>query len=592
MNWWPKLLYTATLGNILYLSVVSLIPGGVVLDSFTVWSLRLVTIVGVAWLLRRNLPQMDTTWDWRQLWIFAPYVIILLLRFPLLYPTYDDLAVHFVWGDYANRLWHNANYMPLEFLTYFYLPYDMNYTPFLYTVGIRLTIWLFFVLTTIWLMSLYLRLRALCKSDMQKLLLSIVFVMTPLIPHMMAIQGTLMLEYFTLPFVLEALYQCLKTGTDRTFAAVTILSAILIKQSHALFVGLPLIYLLLRDRNKVKWKVVALLVFLASLFFVRLYLETGNPLSGLFNGIFKSSLYPESNFSNPLFGPKNWFETIVWPVVGQFTDRYAEGIVSPVSQVFFSPVSIVPYLLSLWLMIRRRSLLFGLVAISYLVWSHLVGYARYYLALNVMALILLIIQGGVRLQLRLSRQVVSVTILLIMVLSLSSFKTDFSWRPNPSLATPAANDYYLGKYREGLALVGRDAMPQMAEQYQDLFADYDAVLTVYRGPVTYLSYMGYLNGLPVYTMVTDERYERVSTDTGVSQNIRDNLVMAGEHERAIMLVDNYFKPYVGDWHSDGQYRCQEIGPAPSDTVLQRPDYYGETTMYDCKRLPVVSGVEP
>lgn len=592
MNWWPKLVFIVTLGNIVYLSLISLLPATLVLDSISVWGMRIITTVGVAWILRSYHKLMDVKWQWRNLWIFFPYLLILLLRFPIVYPTYDDLAVHLVWGDYANRIWQNGNYMPLELLTYFYLPYDMNYTPLLYAVGIRLTIGILFVLTTIWLMSLYLRLRKLCSGKLQQLFIAMLFVVIPFIPHMMAIQGTLMLEYFTLPFVLEAVYQSLAPTKNKTFAALLVLVAILIKQSHAVFVAMPLLYMLIRYRQTINWKVVIVAMALALTYFARLQLETGNFLSGLFNAVFKSSLYHESNFSNPLFGPKTWIETVIWPVVGQFTDRYAEGVVNLFAKIAFSPIAIIPYVVSLYLALKRKSILFGLIALSYMLWSYLVGYARYYLALNIMAIIFLVVTEGKNWKLTIHPGLTKIILILTMLLSLSSIKTDLSWRPHPSLVTRAANEYYLARYREGLKLAGRDRMPAMALLYRELFEPYEAVLTVYRGPVTMLSYMGYLNGLPVYTAVTEERYERVRGDQRVSEKIKSNLEKSLAHTRILMLVDNYFLPYVSKWQTDLYFDCDKLGGAPSDKYLQRPDYFADTTMYDCTRIPVVSRVEP
>lgn len=584
MNFFPQALYVATWGNVLYLSLISLLPSSMVLDTTTIIAMRALTIVLSIILLRPYLPLMKARWLGKSWLIFVPYLVIPLLRLPLVYPTYDDLAVHFSYGDYANRMWQNNNFMPLEFLNYFYLPYDLHYTPLLGLLGIRLTIGVFYLLTTIWLMSLYLRLRELTKNRTQRGLVAILFVAIPFIPHMMAIQGTLMLEYFTLPFILEALYQLITKG-DKTFAIVTMLAAILIKQSHTVFVMPLLLYYGWRERQMVSWKIPICLTLVAGIFFIRLQLATGNALSGLFNGLFASPLYPLTNFSQPLFGPKNWGELLVWPIWGQFTERYAEGIVSQTAKLFFSPISALPYLLAIYLTIKKKSVKYALVVLSYLIWSKLVGYARYYLALNVMVLVEMIIAEGGRLKLTLGRRGWIMVVGAVAVLALSSIKTDFSWRPNPSLATPAANKYYLDKYLEGIKLLGRDTTRNLAKEYRVLFAPYEAVLTVYRGPSTMLSYMGYLNGLPVYTTVTEDKYQRILASGKIDEQLKRNLRSADEYRRVLMIVDNSFLPYMTEWHTDTSYDCRVIGPAPADKYLQRPDYYGATTLYDCEARP-------
>lgn len=582
MNFLPSLVFAATLSNSLYLFLISLLPS-MQLQAGMIVGLRVLALGAVWWGLRKYWPQMAARWEWSKLLPFAAYPLILLLRFPLIYPTYDDLAVHFVWGDYANRMWQNSNFLPLEFLNYFYLPYDMNYTPFLYTVGVRLTVALFFVVTTVWLASLFLRFRQLLSSNVQKWALSLLFALLPFIPHMMAIQGTLMLEYFTLPFVLEALYQVKRPGRDRTMAAIAITVAVIVKQSHALFVILPLGYLLLREWRRVKWYLPSIIAAIAGGYFVRLWLETGNPLGGLFNAVFKSPLYPLVNFTQPLFGPESVWESLVWPVIGQFSERYAEGIVSPFAKIVFAPIPILGYLGAIALMIKKRSILFGLVGLSYLLWAQLVGYARYYLALNALSGVLLVIElgkytppGWLR-----STKLRTGVLLGLMVLSLSSLKTDFSWRPNLSVRTPSANAYYLGKYREGLALVAKDTVVNMARAQAELFAGYDGVVTVYRGPATMLSYLGYLNEKRVAVAVTPERYREVIVSKRVSSRLKDNLAMSMRERRVLMIVDNSYKPYMTEWENDRHYACRELGPAPADPYFQRPDYYGETSLYEC-----------
>jgi len=488
-----------------------------------------------------------------------------------------------MWGDYANRMWQGVNFMPLGFGQYFYLPYDMNYTPFLYTIGMRLTVWLFYGFTTIWLMSLYLRCRAVCKNNLQKFLLSLLFIIIPFIPHMMAIQGTLMLEYFTLPIILEAIYLTISKNKDKTLFALVAFLAVLIKQSQAIFVGLPLLYLLWKSRKNISWARIGPTAIVASIFFVRLFFETGSPLPGLYNGVFRSPLYPLNNFSQPLFGPQNWWQTLLWPVIGQLGERYAEGIVSATAKIFFAPVSALPYIMALYLAIWRRKMLWALVVASYLLWSHLVGYARYYLPLNILSLLLLVVYEVPKLKLRLSSKVSYVLLMLVAVFSMSSIKTDFSWRPAPSIATPSANFYFSDKYKEGLHNIGVDNLINEANFYQKLFAPYEAVLTVYRGPSTMLSYMGYLNGLPVYIALTPDEFSDIVSSNKIPLKIKQNLLRSKNYQKVLMVVDNTYLPYMTEWETDLVYNCHKLGPAPADPFFQRPDYYQSTTLFECVR---------
>jgi hypothetical protein len=516
--------------------------------------------------------------------VLIPYLLITMIRFPLIYPTYDDLAAHMMWGDYANRLWQNTNFMPMNFLHYFYLPLDMNYTPFLYTVGLRITIWLFYLLTSLWMVSLYIRFSKELKTQTQKLLLTVLFLILPFIPHLLGVSGTLMGDYGSLVFCLEALYLFMARKTDKTFAMIMTLAAILMKQSNSIFVAPILLYFAYRERKNIVWSRIIVLALIAGLFFGRLYFETGNALSGLFNGVFASPLYAPANFAQTLFGPQTFWQTLIWPVIGQFGERYAEGIVSTTAKIFFAPIPMIGYGVSLYLMIKRRSLKYGLLVLTYLLWSHLVGYARYYIALNVMALLVIIFDlKPIKLLEKLSRQHVVALLIIISFLSMSSLKTDFSWRPNPSLKTWPTTLYYLREYKVGLSLTGKDTWPMMARQYKTLFAPYDAVVTLYRGPVTYVGYMGYLNGLRVYDGLNDAQQANITSSINVSQTIKNQSKAWMSHQKIIVLAEKPYDQYFATLKIATDYNCVAKGALSRDLYLQRESYFTQTMMWECRK---------
>jgi hypothetical protein len=417
--------------------------------------------------------------------------------------------------------------------------------------------------------------------------LTILFLALPFIPHLLAIIGTLMGDYISLIFCLEALYLFLRPGRDKTFAVLMTITAILMKQSNSVFIAPILIYYIVKYFRNITWRWPILYGLVASVFFIRLYMETGNPVSGLFNGIFLSSLYSPTNFKQTLFGPESIWQLLVWPVTGQFSERYAEGIVSFPAKLFFAAIPILGYSLSLWLMIKKRSLKYGLLVLTYLLWSHLVGYARYYIALNLMTLILLI-HDGHWLTIKgkwskLLQQYKYVLFVLVFLGSISSLKTDFSWRPNPSFATPGANDYYLKEYREGLSYVGRDTLPNIAREYRAVFSGYEAVITMYRGPVTFISYMGYLNRLPVYDGVTSFQYETIMQDDKISDAIKVNLRASMSHQKVIILAEKPFDQSVSSLKIYEDFNCTNLGAATKDKYLQRESYFTQTIMFSCER---------
>ncbi len=584
----PFGLFILSISNILYLSAISVLTNWIP-STFEIIIFRVICLLVTGLAMKKYYRNFRVEKIGKEWMMITPFLLITLIRFPLVYPTYDDLAAHMMWGDYANRLWQNTNFMPMNFLQYFYLPLDMNYTPFLYTVGLRITIWLFYLLTSVWMVSLYIRLSREVKTKTQKLLLSILFIILPFIPHLLGVSGTLMGDYASLAFCLEALYLFMAKKTNKTFAMIMTLTAILVKQSNSIFVAPILIYYAVLNRKNIEWSKVVAYALIAGLFFGRLYLETGNALSGLFNGIFQSPLYAPGNFAQTNFGPQTFWQTLVWPIIGQFGERYAEGIVSTSAKIFYAPLPIIGYGVSLWLMARKRSLKYGLLVLTYLLWSHLVGYARYYIALNLMALIVMIfdlrskwfMDNG---QWSMWMQRYKYLILgLVFLGSFSSLKTDFSWRPHPSIKTPGANDYYFGEYKAGLLLVGRDTLPNIARQYKDLFSQYGAVVTIYRGPVTFISYMGYLNGLPVYDGVPQLQYNSILNNPKIGADIKNNLRASSSHDTVIILADKPNDTQAPLLQIYQDLVCERIGVATKDAYLQRKIYFAETIMFSCVR---------
>lgn len=579
----PFLLLLLSVSNILFISLISILPPWEMTTPDILW-LRLGCLALTSLVLGRYRDYFVVRPRGAEWLILLPYFLIMLIRFPLIYPTYDDLAAHLMWGDYASRMWAHHNFMPMGFANYFYLPLDMNYTPFLYLIGIRLTVWLFYSVTSLWFFSIYVRFSRQLVTSTQKILLAILFLVIPLIPHLLGVIGTLMGDYIALAFCLEALYLLMRKDNNKTFAVIVAFVALLVKQSNSVFIAPILLYYIYLHRKQIHWISVILWGIIAAPFFVRLSMETGNPLSGLFNGVFQSTLYPLSNFKQTLFGPENVFQVFLWPMIGQFGGRYAEGIVSTPAKLFFAPIPVVGYCLSIWLMIKRRSIKYGLLVLSYLLWSYLVGYARYYVALNLMALLVLIfeIKDYRALDSWIHKSKYAV-LGLVFLGSLSSLKTDFSWRPHPSLATPGANAYYLREYREGLSYVGQDTLPNIAKRYHDFFAPYEAVITVYRGPVTFVSYMGYLNGLPVYEGVSTTQYNAIMTDQKIGEAIKGNLADSFGHNKILLLADKPFDRSIESLKLYQDFRCTPMGSATKDPYLQREAYFTQTVIFSCEK---------
>lgn len=587
LGWSGWLFVVATTGNLFYLTWISVFPDGVVRLEMVV----LVRVVGLmlaaaGWWKMRQQFEVKSSDGW---WWLLPAWLIFLARFPIVYPASDDLYLHAVVGDYANRLWNGDWFKPMSFGTYGYPLPQMIYTPFLYLVGYRLTILLVSSWLWLWYTSICLRFRELVTGREKKWLLSLVFVYMFFVPHLTATHGTLMIDFMALVFVLEAAYQILK-NEEKTLGLVLGIGAMLLKQSTGIFVLPFLAYMALRCWRKINWWWVAVSGGVLGLFFVRLYLETGNPIIGFFNSYFKSSLYETFSLSGVSggFGPKNnWVELLGWPIFGQFTDHYGEGWVSWPEKIWFSLAVAGPYLVTIIMLVKRRwdYLPFFL---GYLLWSKLFGYARYHVPLSLLTLTYFLISEPIRLRLG---QVKTYLVGGATVLGcLLAWQTDFAWRPTPYArvygGTMTSLDYYLSTYRTGISLTGEDTMPKMRDFYADEFAGYDAVMPTYRGWGVYYAYLGYLNGLRVVEGIDRVSYQQIVADSRVSQRIKRNLDWTGL--KTIMLVVDKSKQEIISEHMDRleisrDYDCSKLKTDAKSFFFQTSDYFSSLIRYKCVR---------
>ncbi len=582
LTYTPYILLSYFLSNVLYLSFVSLFNFS--LTTTIIFILRLLFLVVSLTYLKKYLYLFRSKSSFKVVALLTTLLIIILLRFPIGYPTFDDLAFHYFAGGYANTIWQNLHFMPMDWATYFYPAVDMMFTPFLYLVGIRFTIFLYFIFTSAWFVSLYSRFAKLGKSDLQKYLIFILFLLTPFIPHLMGTHGTLMVDYIALTAILETLYLFVQPKKDKTLAVILFLLTLLIKSSVSIFL-IPLFgYFIIINLKRIRWLEVILISFISSFYFIRLYLETGNPLFNLYNGVFKSQLYSMKNFKNTRFGPENKTGILFWPLIGQFDiERFGEGDVPMHTRIIFSPLIIIPYLVSIFLAIKKRSLKYFIIFLSYILWTVVAGYSRYHIPLTIASLILLIfdIPKGIIIK---SRDIkIYVSILLIIVLFFSTIKTDLSWRPQPSIETPDQNKIYLDKYKEGLPMIFQDTIGNLTRSQSSDFAGYSTIVTVHRGHITFYSYLASLNGLKVVQARTTGSMSLIDSDNKISDTLKNKMNNYVEDKIVLLALREKYE-YLNTSELDiyKRYNCEFKSKAKPNPYSQRSSTnFSDINLYNC-----------
>lgn len=568
------------LSHVAYLSLCSLFPG-LQPNLFVSSVVQLLFSIFAYRFLSRWKTGLKTKLTLRTAIVFLPALFLILIRFPLLYPSHDDLALNLVAGDYARTLWAGKNFMPADIATYFYPAAQMIYTPFLHMVGIRITVLIQFLFFTLWYVSLAERFKTLIKHGLKQWLIEGFFIAFIWFPPLAATHGSLMTDFAAVVIALEALFQFLSPEKDKTFGAILVVLCALIKQSSFLFIVPLFAYYLWIHRSSIKWRIIGAIVLGASIFFLRAFFETGSPLFGLYNGFFQSSLYPLSNFKDGRWGPANIPQTFIWPLIGQFTARYDESVVSMYTKIIFSFVTALPYLFSLVLFVLKRDIKYLIFFLSFLLWSTLSGYSRYAIPLiGVISIALLIEVRLPRLSFGPAKGLLF--LLVIMFFSFSSFKVDLAFRPYPSFRTSQNNRIFINAYREGISYLFKDTPGHIAQSIHKDFDGYEAIVPVYRGPVTYYAYLGSLAGLSVVSGKTGKGEQRITRDPRISNRLKQNATSGDDKKKILVAADRTYEQRVTDLAIYRNFSCS-YKKNGAHTPLLQGGYFEGLLLFSCQK---------
>ena len=523
---------------------------------------------------------------WIDLAVIVPALILVISRFAIYYPTYDDLAYHFMAGDYGLTVWGNGNFLPMGFVTYVYPVAQMIYKPFLEFLGIRLTLLLNSLVLVFWFFSINLRFKFLFRGNKwKKLLIDLVFAYIFFTPHLMATHVSFMVDFLTLILGLEMLLGFLNPKSNKTLTVVFGLLAMIIKQSSGIVMMPLFVCLILINWNKIKWHWIVLFIAIIGVYFLVDYKVTGNPIAFLYNGFFKSALYGATNFKDNRWGPQGFWEIVFWPVIGQFGLRFGEGLVNNFAKGLFSLFMIIPYLGSICGWLRTRKVKYAIVIASYLIWSILMGYSRYQVAFSALVLVWMVFDLNLE---RVKKKLFDKFYLLLLVVfclaCASSVSTDYAWRPHILLLvgrTRINSKYYIDKYVEGLRLVGRDRLSDLAEYHKNLYDDYDAVVPYFRGPSTFFGYIGYLNGVEVIGAVDNENYERILIDVKMDDNLKRNLRQLENDKKVLLISEQSFGDITKNLFLSKYFDCVEREIAIKSPYFQLVDYFSNVLLFDC-----------
>ena len=290
------------------------------------------------------------------------------------------------------------------------------------------------------------------------------------------------------------------------------------------------------------------------------------------------------------FGPTGgWLHILLWPIYGQFNNRWGEGWVSNFEKYFFALAIIIPYLITIFAFIKTRKFVYFCLFLGYLLWSIVFGYARYHIPVSLMTVIYFVV-NDFKNKIIIKKYIYGVILLIFSIICFVSYQTDFAWRPSPYArvdgGTQTTLEIYINAYKTGLSLVGHDKLGQMAKYYRDEFVGYDAIMPYYRGWSIFYAYLGSLNGLRVFDGIDKTTYNGILADNKISDRIKRNLDWSGVN--SVMLVTdkgmgNVLTEVFNSLEITKEFTCVRLMTNAKSYYFQTDDYFSSLIRYKCVR---------
>jgi len=216
--------------------------------------------------------------------------------------------------------------------------------------------------------------------------------------HMLFEINNYMIDLLALPLLLEATYLILYSGrtTRRNLILISIFlgASVALKLTNiAVVIPITLIYAhnIISSAPRLKLKSIAAFTIAGIAFIIPLlphtiyiYQQTKSPVFPLYNAIFRSPFWLESNLSDGRWGPKGAWETIIWPILiifkperlsepALYSGRISLGLIAATCCFLFVRSD------------RRIRALSFITVLGSMLWSVTTGYIRYGLYLELLS---------------------------------------------------------------------------------------------------------------------------------------------------------------------------------------------------------------
>ncbi len=227
--------------------------------------------------------------------------------------------------------------------------------------------------------------------------------------------GTYYIDNFSISLLLEFTYILLfeykdlfKNKSRLYFLSFLVGLIVCVKLTNAVYLVLPLLYILVRnikDIKNIKWYDYIFLIIVAILpmfpYLIDTLVQTGSPVFPYYNTIFKSKYFANENWLDERYGPKNLLQFIIWPMyIMIFPNKGYEGYCdTDLNFVTGYIISIIYLLYITYKKIVKKEkieLSINIVYTAYLLYLYLtwtkfsIGYTRYAGIIPVLSSVLII----------------------------------------------------------------------------------------------------------------------------------------------------------------------------------------------------------
>lgn len=280
-------------------------------------------------IIRKKWIKIET--DFNKWDIIFLTLLLVIIAITIIFPDvfWDSYSYHIYLQEnpFSDKIYDD--FFPGRTLTTFVFPIaDRIFNMFRQLLGFRLGTLPGYLLLIVMFYQCKKFLKHMLKEKVEEKYISI-FSILPLLAYIILQQiGTYYIDNFSIVLLLEFVYiilyeteEIFKNKPRLYYLAFIVGIAVCIKVTNAVYIALPLVYVLiknLKNIKEIKWYDYILLIITAIIpmlpYLIDALVQTGSPVFPYYNTIFKSEYFAEKNWLDNRYGPKNIIQFLLWPI--------------------------------------------------------------------------------------------------------------------------------------------------------------------------------------------------------------------------------------------------------------------------------------